>query len=268
VATVTFDVDFGTGNGGPCSWTADTGCCDCWDDIDPSVQDAALAYAATVLWAATGRRYGVCDLTVRPCGMQCSNCPQGLYWWGGVWLPYIFNGVWRNCWCGSDWCSCAPRCQVFLPGPVTGITSVTQDGVLVPANAYRVDDQQWLVRTDGECWPECQDYNVDSGAGTLSVVYPRGIAVPTALASATGILACEFAKACRGSNCRLPQRLSTVARQGVQLTYVNVDSLLERGLTGLTEVDQIIVSLNPYGLKTRLRVSSPDLPVTRQVTTP
>jgi hypothetical protein len=124
------------------------------------------------------------------------------------------------------------------------------------------------VRTDGLCWPSCQDFNVDTGANTLNVVYQRGQAGPAALASATGILACEFAKACCDSPCRLPQRLSTVARQGVQLTFVDIDTLLDRGLTGITEVDQIITSLNPYGLKHRLRVYSPDLPVTRQVTIP
>jgi hypothetical protein len=270
MATVTYEVDFGTGSGGPCSWIADPGCCTCWDDYSPDVQDAALAYAATVLWAATGRKFGTCELTVRPCGLQCNDCAQGVYWWGGVWLPYISNGVWRNCWCGDGYCRCEPRCQVYLPGPVTTGTTmvVTQDGAVVPAGSYRVDNGQWLVRTDGECWPRCQDYDADTGDNTMQVAYTRGIAVPTALASATGILACEFVKACQGGNCRLPQRLSTVARQGVQLTYQNIDGLLERGLTGITEVDQVIYALNPYGLKTRLRVSSPDLPVTRQVTTP
>lgn len=266
VAT-TVEVDFGTGNQGPCSWSIDTDCCASWCEASPDLQAAATNYAATVLWAATGRRFGTCELTVRPCGIQCDDCNQGMYWWGGVWLPYVFNGVWRNCWCGDMACKCEPRCQVYLPGPVESITSVTMNGVLIGPDAYRVDGQQWLVRTDGECWPRCQDYSVDTGDNTLEVVYPRGIAGPAALASATGILACEFIKACRGSACRLPQRLSTVARQGVQLTYVNVDQLLERGLTGITEVDQLIMAYNPHGTKTRMRVSSPDLPATRQTTT-
>lgn len=263
------EVDFGTGNMGPCEWSIDTDCCAAWADLTPDLQASATNYAATVLWAATGRKYGTCPMTVRPCGRECNNCAQGVYWWQGVWLPYISDGVWRNSWCGLGECRCEPRCQVYLPGPVSSVTSVTQDGLLVPEDAYRVDDQQWLVRTDGECWPQCQDYDDGGdGANTLSVVMQRGIAVPPALASATGILACEFAKACRGSACRLPGRLSTVARQGVQLTFTNIDQLLERGLTGIVEVDQIITALNPYGQRTRLRVSSPDMKSSRQQTSP
>jgi len=267
VAIETIPLDTGD-PGGPCTWTIDTDCCSTWDGLGAPLQASAAAYASLVLWAATGRRFGLCEMTVRPCGMPCANSYQGSYWSYGTWIPYIWNGQWRNCWCGSTGCSCEPNCQVYLPGPVNSVTTVTQDGVLVPATSWRVDNNQWLVRTDGECWPSCQDYNVDTGANTLSVVYGRGLLGPAALASATGILACEFAKACCGSPCRLPQRLSTIARQGVQLTFVDIDTLLDRGLTGITEVDQIITALNPYGLKHRLRVFSPDLPVTRQVTIP
>lgn len=266
---------------GPCSWNIQFNpCCECWDGLDPGSQQRALNYATTVLWAATGKQFGTCPQTVRPCGRYCGTNNMGLWWNDGLfgpYLPYILNGQWRNCWCGcgdgAGCCSCEPSQQVYLPGPVTGVTSVIQDGFLVDPSAYRVDDAKWLVRTDGGAWPECQNFNVDAGLGlfndnTLVVTYSRGEAPPAALLDAAATLACEFAKACANQACRLPGRLSTVARQGVQLTFQNIDFLIENQFTGIPEVDQIIRAYNPYGLARPMRIYSPDLPITRQVTTP
>jgi hypothetical protein len=47
---------------------------------------------------------------------------------------------------------------------------------------------------------------------------------------------------------------------------VDVDTILGKGWTGITTVDQVIAMFNPYGLKSRMRVSSPDVPVERIVT--
>lgn len=262
---------------GPCAWEIPANlCCEGWDDLDPAIQQAATDYATTVLWAATGKQFGLCPQTIRPCGRVCrDDNTAGFYWSNGVFIPYIFNGQWRNCYCGCGTgpgcCTCEPHCQVYLPGPVGTVTEVVQDGFLVDPSAWRVDDAKWLVRTDGDCWPICQDYNVDSGLGvfndnTLQVTYTRGMEVPAALINAAATLACEFAKACQGGNCRLPGRLSTVARQGVQLTFQNIDFLIGSMFTGIPEVDMIIKAYNPYGLARPMRLDSPDLPKSRQVT--
>ncbi len=271
---------------GPCDWDIQFNeCCECWDGLDPGAQARALNYATTVMWAATGKQFGQCPTTVRPCGRWCNGSTMGWVWNDGLfspWVPYIFNGQWRNCWCGCNsgdgpgCCSCEPSQQVFLEGPVYGDSStitVIQDGFLVDPSAYRVDNRQWLVRTDGLAWPECQDFNVDSGLGvfndnTLQVTYLRGEPPPEAVLNAAATLACEFAKACAGQSCRLPGRLSTVARQGVQLTFQNIDFLIQNMFTGIPEVDQIIKAYNPYALARPMRLFSNDLPVTRQVTTP
>lgn len=264
----------------PCDWPVSFNtCCDCWDETPPDVRERAMTYASAVMWAATGKQFGQCPQTVRPCGRYCNGSTMGYFWNDGLfspYLPYIFNGAWRNCWCGCGagsgpgCCTCEPSQQIYLPGPVTGITSVIQDGVLVNAADYRVDDAKWLVRTTGT-WPECQDYDSDAGLGlfnenTLVVTYLRGDAVPQAVLDARDTLACEFAKACQGGPCRLPARVSTVARQGVQLTFTNIDQLIGSMFTGIPEVDQIIKAYNPAGLPRPMRVWSPDLPITRQVT--
>ena len=264
---------------GPCNWDIQfNDCCECWDELDPAAKQRALNYATTILWAATGRQFGTCESTVRPCGRTCnSNNTAGYFWSDGVYVPYILNGVWRNCFCGCGTgpgcCTCEPHCQVYLPGPVQTITEVTVDGFLIDPSAYRVDNARWLVRTDGDCWPLCQDYSVDAGLGifndnTMTVTYGVNEAPPAALLDAAATLACEFAKACRGQPCRLPARASTIARQGVQLTFQNIDVLIAEGFTGIPEVDQVIRAYNPMRLARPMRVFSPDLPKSRTVTIP
>lgn len=259
---------------GPCTWPDLTQmCCDGWDDYSPELQAQATEYAKTIVWAATGRQYGLCELTVRPCGNWCDTCPNGWYYDGyGSWLPYVWNGVWKNCWCGSPGnCSCDPACQVYLPGPVNEILSVQVNGAtLAVTGDYFVLDQQWLVRVDTTaCWPQCGDQNLAPGnVDAFEVTYLRGRAVPTALAQGTATLACEYAKACLGQVCRLPQRVASIARQGVTISMVGIEEILKHGLTGLWELDQLIMAYNPYGVKSRARFYSPDLQEPRQVTWP
>lgn len=257
---------------GPCDgWDPDVSCCPDWDTYSTTLQQSAIDYATFVLWAATGRRFGLCTRTVRPCtGAFCSEGVNGYYWADGGWKPYILNGVWRNGGCG---CACSISCQVYLPGPVNSIVSVMVDGEVVDPLTYRVDNGMWLVRTHNEssddCWPATQDYNLDPPAdNTFVVSYQRGIPVPSVLQRAAGELACEWAKACLGLPCRLPGRVTSISRQGVSVSMVNVMEMLDHGLTGVDTVDQIIMSINPYGLKSAMRVVSPDVEQIRETTWP
>lgn len=261
----------------PCSWEINTLCVDGWDDLSAELREQATSYATLVLWSATGRRFGLCEITVRPCGRMCTNCEQTGVWYdmyGGTWMPYIWNGVWKNCWCGAEagCCTCDPHCQVYLPGPVDSIVTVTVNGESLPASGggYFVLDQQFLIRVDTtECWPMCSDQNLAPGdSEAFEVVYRRGTPLPPALETAAGTLAGEYVKACQGQPCRLPGRVASIARQGVNVNMVDVNELLSMGLTGILEVDQIIVALNPNRLKGRTRFYSPDLQVGRQVTWP
>ena len=253
----------------PCNWDVDVSCCPDWDTYDPEVHANALEYGAFVMWATTGRKFGGCERTVRPCVQGCQGGNVGYYWADGTWRPYILNGVWRNCFSGCmGFCTCEPRCQLYLPGPVLSIspTGISQDGAIVPVDSWRVDNGQWLVRTDGECWTECQDYNLDSGEGTLFVTYTKGLEVPSVVLRAAGTLACEWAKSCVGAACALPQRVQSVARQGVTISMVEVDDLIQMGLTGIPSVDQVIRNINPYGLTSAMKIASPDLPTVRMTT--
>lgn len=256
----------------PCNWDVDGSiCCDEWDTYSDELQTAAAEYGALVVWAATGRRFGLCERTVRPCGRTSGASANGYYWAEGSWMPYIFEGAWRNCGCGASFgcCPCEPSCQVWLPAPVHSIpaTGITVNDEIVPVDAWRVDNGQWLVRTDGDCWPQCQDYNVDAGTNTFYVTYFKGLAVPSVLLTAAGELACEWARSCAGAPCRLPQRVTSISRQGVSVTLADVSQLLDNGLTGVTTVDQVIRQYNPYRLPSKMNIASPDWPPSSRMVT-
>lgn len=261
----------------PCAWAIDTTCCSDWETLSPAVQAAATEYATAVLWAATGRRFGLCPVVVRPCGRYTHGGTPSVWGYtfslygpgGAAWYPYIGDdGQWRNCACPATGCGCRPDCEVYLPAPVASVTEVIVDGAVVDPSAYRVDDNKWLVRTDGGCWPDRADLSVDSGVGFFQVAYVRGETVPPALLGAAGILACEYAKACVGGACRLPASVQSIARQGVNVQFLDFSMLVDRGMTGITEVDTIIQVYNPFALKARLRVWSPEVRRPRMTTSP
>ncbi len=262
---------------GPCNWEIDTGCCSGWDDFDDATQEIAYHLATTTLWAATGRRFGRCPITVQPCG-QRRKLPlyetfpvpgwgygQGYSGQGGFGV-FMEDGQWFNGCFGG--CRCRARCEIALDGPTTtdGVLSVSVDGVVVSPAAYQIQNGYLLVRIDGQCWPTCADYS-EQNPPAFEVIYLRGNEMPPALAIAGGILACEFAKACvEDDSCRLPARLTSLTRQGVSVQVAAISSYLDLGLTEIPEVDRVIVNLNPYRQQERSRVLSPDTPRPRMVT--
>lgn len=257
---------------GPCDWPLDTTCVEGWDALPSAVKSAATSWASYMLWALTGRQYGQCSVNYRPCGPKCEGYTGYLTWpvgapgstGGGLpWMtPWIDNGAWRNCGCAGG-CTCRARCEVPFPGAVAGVNEVTIDGVVIPSTSYRMDVYRGtpvLVRTDGECWPECQDMDADPDeVGAFVITYQPGRAVPAAGRLAAGQLAGEFAKACQGGDCALPQQLASLSRNGVEVQVVDPTTLFENGLTGIANVDLWIRAVNPNGMAQRARVLSPDL---------
>lgn len=246
----------------PCNWQISMDDCPDWGSYEQEVRDSALAYASLTLWAATGRRFGLCETTVRPYGI--GGCSGSVIGWyvddADRWLPYEYaDGAYRS----ARWA--APRCEVWLPGRVDSVLEVNQDGVVVSPGSYRVDDWSWLVRTDGGCWPTSVDLSSD--VNPFQVRYMRGTPVPEPLLDAAATLACEWAKGRVGDKtCRLPSRVTAITRQGVSMSALDTDSLTKRNFTGITEVDQVIFALNPKGLEAASRVYSPDIRYPRQVT--
>jgi hypothetical protein len=206
------------------------------------------AWAIHDLWAATGNVYGTCDVTVMPCNDWGVLC-------GGCWNAY------RSC-------GCITVPEVKLPGPVASVSEVVIDGAALDPSAYRVDDYQWLVRTDGDYWPTNTDY-LDPDA--FSVTYALGIEPPAGAGYVTGLLVC--ARACTNSGCKIPREAQTVTRQGVTMVRGTLTGTSSRpwryypdtvGIFGILDVDAWVRNVSaPVAAGA---VHSPDMPTVRQIT--
>lgn len=257
----------------PCNWSGDFSCCQSfWDGLAPGVQTVALALATKVLWALSGRQYGDCPVTVRPCAQKVGPTYRTYGVWsdgyydsamGPTWMPYVdASGSWRNCGCGGA-CSCAPSSVVWLPGPVTSITNVKIGGVVVPAGDYRVDVRAgrfWLVGQNGRVWPECQNLDQPAaGADAFTVTYTRDKPLPAEVPFLVGLLACEFGKLCTNQPCRLSQSAVSVSRDGVSYEILTAENLIKEGMTPIPEINQWVYAVNPHRRTQRARVFSFDM---------
>lgn len=231
-------------------------------DLDPVIRARSEMLAWNSLQRLTGQRLALCPIAVRPCAARCNP---------GVWQeatvtgfpsdgPYISGGRWYNgCGCQrADTCSCGPIPEISLPHPeVSGPIIVKIDGAVLASSAYRIDNGNRLVRTDGGVWPMCQDMVADdTEVNTFSVSYYPGVGPDDALNFAAGLLAVEWYKACTGKDCRLPDGVRRVQRQGVNFE-VPAD-MFTNGLSGIREVDNIVGIYNPYRLATPTALFNPD----------
>ncbi|MFZ3595037.1 hypothetical protein [Streptomyces sp. BH104] len=268
----------------PCDpWDVDLSCCDLPDDADPEVTDRWVQVASTILWALSGRRWGPsCPVTVRPCRSSCLD-EYGIRWGEyGTRVPYkAADGLWRNaavCGCRTD-CSCTELCEVALPGPVYDIQSVDVDGEILTApdpdngviGSYRVDAPGLLVRTDGECWPDCQDMAAPPGTpGTFTVIYRTGLHLDAAAIAAVSELACHYIKGCGGASCgcKSNKNVTRISRQGFDMEMADPTLIYSEGRTGLPLADAWLAAVNPGRLTSPSRVYSPDYRRPRTTTWP
>lgn len=262
---------FPPGSDGWCGWTVEPAdLCPTWAALNETQQNAALNIATLVMWAATGRRFGPCEITIRPCMTKEWAEQYRAYpaWWtspnyGAGFFPVLNGGEWTNCGCGTG-CCCRVRCEVILPGPVAEIVEVLVHGEVVPSNQYRVDVAEGsyrLVRMSGGCWPTCQEFDeLADGAHAFAVTFGRGTDVPQAVLDATAMLACEFGKQIGGADCGLPPRLQALTRQGVSAEFVVNEIDVNTFQTGINIVDMVIRAHNPSRRTRPPVVLSPDAP--------
>jgi hypothetical protein len=261
-------------------WPVDWSCVDEeWlESLDAGVRARAEALAVSSLRALTAYQVGGCPVIVRPCAEGCapprymeaivtSASAGALGARVGPWWPHInVDGAWVNTGCGCTApCSCTFVPEVILPAPVGAVVEVNLDGALLDPSAYRVDNGNRLVRTDGQAWPKCQDMAAPAGSeGTFSVRYLNSWPVDGLGSYAAGKLAYEFAQACTGGKCALPNGVQTISRLGVTLEIPT--GMFENGVTGIIEVDSWVRMWNPNALKMPSTVWTPGTRRARQTT--
>lgn len=216
------------------------------DDLDePTNPDAAEAAraASMLMFQLSGRKYlGVREVTEfyeRP-----ATCAT---------LSSVRGRTSRDLCEGS--CTVHRRQRLRLRrAPVVTVTQVVvrweDERRIVTPDEYQVVDRKYLRRSVNASWSLCSD---------LEVTYTGGTRVPEAGLRAARLLGNQLLKArCDPSNCALPDRITSVTRQGVSFTVLDAQDFLKDGRTGIYEVDLFLKAVNPDNARKRAGVFSPD----------
>jgi hypothetical protein len=109
-------------------------------------------------------------------------------------------------------------------------------------------------------WPTSQIFDLPlTEVGTFGVTFMFGQAVPSGGIRAAKTYAREMCLAAMGQPNRLPSRITSISRQGVNAVVLDVMDFISQGRTGVPEVDMWIKSVNPYFLTRPASVWSPDI---------
>lgn len=219
-----------------------------YDSLDAGLLGECLDAASWILYVLTKYRWpGICQETLRPCrtARPCSAWP----------------------------CSCVGLSEWVIPNqPVTQVTQVKLDGVVLDTAKYRLDNNRVLVYlpADGDerqVWPSCQRLDLaDTEDDTWSVTYNWGATPPTAGKLAAAVLGGELAlsrDASTASRCRLPQRITSLTRQGVTMAVADPQNTIGDGYTGIAEIDLFIAAANRGSANRPAAFVMPDLVATR-----
>lgn len=224
----------------------------------------AAQVASNLLWAMSGRKYtgetivterytctlrnnrmGPSDRTNSPVlfGGDVYNIPSGDY---DEYSELVADGL-------------SPDARIRLRGrPVTRIISMrNKNGQILDPNSYYLVDHSTIHIKAGTPWTPCN----------VEITYAYGVPVPTAGKMAARKLAIEFARLWAGDEmCELPQRVTSVSRQGVSYTILDNQEFIEELRTGLYEIDLFLKTVNPDNARRKSKVFSVDTPRARKYT--
>lgn len=234
------------------------------EDVDLDAVDVAFAIASDILYDLSGRIYpGLCSDVIRP-QAQWAPIEYGS-WLRNLPAQYATAFGWCACHRGRE-TGCASVPEIKLPGhPVQRATIVVKiDGDVF--DAWELHDGRYLVRTDGNGWPCCQDMRLpDTELRTFSISYGYGRGPDLGGVQACALLGSsfyldfnpQFRSAC-GS---IPKRATNVVRQGISIQLKTVKDMIAAGSTGLDFVD---LWLNSKKVGKSMRPSTVMSPATRR----
>jgi hypothetical protein len=224
----------------------------------------AAQTASYLLWAMSGRKFtGTTTVTERyVCAKRAYRMgPSSKNYYGTLIAGEVYNipitDFQEYAELVSDGLS--PESRIKLRGrPVTKIHSVrTRDGRILEESAYYLVDHSTIQAAAGVPWTPCN----------VEITYTYGAEPPMAGKMAARTLAIEFAKLWAGDDdCALPQRITSISRQGVSYTLLDSQDFIEAVRTGLYAVDLFLKTSNPNKAQARAKVFSPDQPRARRYT--
>ena len=222
----------------------------------------ACQMASNILWAMSGRKYqGTTTVTERyftaidAFRYQGSSAKQ--------FFPHMIGGSvfnlpaedWNDSAYQSDGTSSLSR--IRLRGkPVHEVHLVRSgyDGSIIPEDAYYLAEHSTLIANKGTPWTP----------GNLEITYSYGQQPPTAGRQAARVFAIELIKSWEGDVCALPDRVTSVSRQGVSYTILDNQDFLENFRTGIYLIDLFLKTSNPAKALAPAKIFSPDIPRARR----
>jgi len=249
-----------------------------WADIadldaptSPNAKDA-LETASYLLWTLSGRRWSgwhtvteeyICD------GFKtgCREWHNGEAWWPTNQQWQVAHDHFITVSGDPSWGRRPGQQFLFLRRwPARELLSVRRvdTGALIDLSTLAIYDHAYVApnRLDDicdTCWDPCG----------LEVTYKWGGPPPPAGVTAVLQLANEFVKAVEcPDECKLPERITSISRQGVNYHIFDPQDFLTDGRLGLYSVDVFLRAVNPNKAQLPARVFSPDLPMARRRTWP
>lgn len=242
-----------------------------WVQVDELGEYANTEYAleaakvsSFLLWAMSGRKYtgetvvterytcvlrnnrmGPSSKTNSPVlfGGDVFNIPSGDY---DEYSELVADGL-------------SPDARIRLRGrPVTKIIAMrNKTGAVISPDRYYLVDHSTIHVVAGTAWTPCN----------TEITYMYGTPVPIAGKMAARTLAMEFAKLWAGDDdCALPQRITSISRQGLSYTILDNQEFIDELRTGLYAVDLFLKTVNPDNARRKAKVFTPDVPRARRYT--
>lgn len=213
------------------------------DTMDPTgpFTDWAVRTASWVLYKLTAEKYSGIQTTTDYYSLDSSGFLQ--------YQPEIINGEIRNLPSGL---SSSSNLQLRLRRrPVLTVSEIYSGGQLIPATEYELRNNAFVVKKDGTPW-------VATPSQELIVTYTHGSPPPVAGKRAAIRLANELILSeTMDPQCSLPDSVTSINRQGVSYTLLDPQVYIEKGRTGVYEIDMFIYAANPRGALKKPKIYVP-----------
>ena len=145
--------------------------------------------------------------------------------------------------------------RLYLRGtPAHEVFSVHYGETLLDPSEYILFNKRFLKLSNGAIW----NYACDQRGITVDYSYgmlppQAGILAATTLANELLILMGEGSDM---NQCRIPERVTSVSREGISFDMVNPMEFMDEGKTGIWEIDLFIRTANPSRAKKQPRLLS------------
>jgi hypothetical protein len=242
------------------------------EDLGSAYADSDYAYdavktASYLLWAMSGRKYsGTTTVTERYVSIFDPYLRAGASVL--TYSPILVDGDVQNLRLGGSGLygdddylgdGTSSNTRIRLRGrKVVKIHTVRDiDGNIIDPSQYYLVEHSTLLAAPGATWTP----------SNVEVTYTYGTPPPTAGKNAARMLAIELVKLYEGDDtCALPQRVTSISRQGISYTVLDNQDFIDDLRTGLYAVDLFLKTSNPDKARARARVFSPDVPKARRIT--